>query len=159
MGIEIERKFLVLNDDWKKDDCKKDVIGVFFRQGYLASGKPCTVRVRLVGDKGFVTIKGTVTGISRSEFEYAIPAEDARQMLDTLCQQPLIEKTRYRIDYQGHIWEVDEFHGANQGLTVAEIELASETEGFAKPQWLGKEVSADPRYFNSSLVKHPFSEW
>lgn len=154
MGTEIERKFLVLNDDWKKD-----AVGVPFRQGYLSPEKNCTVRVRLAGDRGFLTIKGATTGISRSEFEYPIPQEDAHQLLDSLCRQPLIEKTRFRIDYQGHTWEVDEFHGDNEGLTVAEIELRSETESFASPPWLGEEVSGDPRYFNSNLVKNPFSDW
>jgi len=148
MGIEIERKFLVRNTDWKQN-----AQGVLYRQGYLSSDKQCTVRVRIAGDSAFVTIKGITTGISRLEFEYPIPLGDAVTMLDKLCAGALIEKTRYRIEHAGNIWEVDEFAGANSGLVLAEIELHDEAQAFEKPHWLGEEVSGDPRYFNSNLAK------
>lgn len=154
MGIEIERKFLVLDDSWKKL-----ADGVFLRQGYLSSAPERTVRVRSEGNRAFLTIKGKTVGATRGEWEYPIPPEDARDLLDRLCEQPLIEKYRYRIPYQGMTWEVDEFLGVNAGLVVAEIELESEGQTFVKPEWVGVEVTDDSRYFNASLVRRPFSEW
>ncbi|HEY8385514.1 MAG TPA: CYTH domain-containing protein [Porticoccaceae bacterium] len=154
MALEIERKFLVKNDGWR--GCSE---GVLFRQGYLSSEKTRVVRVRIAGSNAFLTIKGKTCGISRLEFEYPIPVEDASKMLDELCEKPLIEKTRYILDDGGQRWEIDEFHGVNQGLIVAEIELDDESDGFEKPSWLGREVSHDPRYFNANLARHPYSEW
>jgi len=155
MGTEIERKFLVQNDNWRALGQ-----GKLYRQGYLTTSPDCTVRVRIAGDQGYLTIKGATTGISRAEYEYGIPLEDAAQLLDTLCQPPLIEKTRYRIPAaKGLVWEVDEFAGENQGLIIAEIELPNAEQSVELPDWIGPEVSNDPRYFNSNLSKHPFSRW
>jgi adenylate cyclase len=154
MAREIERKFLVVGDAWRSL-----AIGVAYRQGYLLSNKNLTVRVRMAGDAGYLTIKGAAEGISRAEFEYAIPAADAAELLDTLCERPLIEKVRYRIPWQGLVWEVDEFAGANQGLIVAEVELNDPQQVVLLPEWIGKEVSHDPRYYNALLAKHPYSEW
>jgi CYTH domain-containing protein len=152
MSTEIERKFLVVGNDWKSGT------GVPFSQGYLNADKQRTVRVRIAGNKGFLTIKGMTQGISRAEFEYEIPVADAEQLLK-LCDGPLIQKVRYLVSYKGSLWEVDEFFGDNAGLVVAEIELESEAQLFERPDWVGKEVSDDVRYFNSSLAKHPFSQW
>ena len=154
MGKEIERKFLVTGSEWKAL-----APGTVYRQGYLSTVKERTVRVRTVGEKGFLTIKGVTTGVSRSEFEYEVPAADADAMLDALCERPLIEKTRYRIPLGAHVWEVDEFHGDNEGLVVAEVELGSADEKPELPAWVGEDVSSDPRYFNSNLVKKPFRTW
>lgn len=154
MAVEVERKFLVTGTGWKGD-----ATGVPFRQGYLSTVKERTVRVRIEGDRARLTIKGLTTGISRLEFEYGIPLPDATCMLDELCERPLIEKTRYRVTDGPHVWEIDEFHGVNEGLVVAEIELTSTRESFDRPFWLGREVSDDPRYFNANLVTHPFRQW
>jgi adenylate cyclase len=154
MPTEIERKFLVKGDEWRSLGK-----GTLYRQGYLATKKGCSVRVRLVGDRGYLTIKGLTEGISRAEYEYLIPAEDAREMLDTLCDRALIEKTRYRVEYSGLIWEIDEFVGENQGLIVAEVELKDANQPIDLPNWIGKEVSDDPRYFNVNLVQYPYSQW
>jgi len=154
MGIEIEKKFLLKNDDWRKLAQGKE-----YRQGYLSSVKERTVRIRTIEDTGYLTIKGVSQGASRAEYEYVIPVDEANAMLDTLCEKPLIEKKRFKISYQGFIWEIDEFYGVNQGLIMAEVELASETQPFAKPEWIGVEVTHDSRYFNANLVHHPFSKW
>lgn len=156
MGKEIEKKFLVKGDAWKTL-----AAGVKYRQGYLNSVKERTVRVRTIGGKGYLTVKGIATGATRSEYEYEIPAADADAMLTDLCEKPLIEKNRYKIRTgQGHhVWEIDEFFGKNQGLVVAEIELKGEQEAFQKPDWIGEEVTGDPRYFNSNLISHPFTRW
>jgi adenylate cyclase len=154
MALEIERKFLVTNAAWQHLG-----VGVMYRQGYLPTQDKTTVRVRVAGDRGFFTIKGPTRGISRTEYEYEIPLADAEAMLTELCQPPLIEKRRYKIAIGKHIWEVDEFLGENQGLVLAEIELASEAETFIKPNWIGLEVSHDARYRNAYLAKHPYSTW
>lgn len=154
MGREIERKFLLSNDSWR--DTAPD--GVRMSQGYLSKTHGRTVRVRLAGEKAWLTIKGAGEGISRAEFEYPIPPDDAREMLG-LCELSIIDKTRYRIPVGGHIWEVDVFHGENEGLVVAEVELADESETPEMPGWIGEEVSADRRYANSNLSKTPFREW
>jgi CYTH domain-containing protein len=162
MPTEIERKFLVKGEAWRSL-----ATGTIYRQGYLSTKKGCSVRVRLVGEQGYLTIKGLSQGISRAEYEYSIPAEDAQEMLDNLCvreasgegYRPIIEKTRYKIDFAGLIWEVDEFAGENQGLIVAEVELTDEHQVIELPDWIGKEVSDDPRYFNVNLVQHPYSQW
>lgn len=154
MGVEIERKFLVVNDDWMR-------LGepVLLRQGYLSSHAQRVVRVRIEGDGAVMTIKGKNVGASRGEWEYPIPMADAREFLDKLCEQPIIEKYRRRIPYAGFVWEVDEFLGVNAGLVVAEIELPSEDQPFDKPDWVGEEVTADVRYLNSNLIKQPYSTW
>ncbi|GAB4368496.1 MAG: CYTH domain-containing protein [Elainellaceae cyanobacterium] len=154
MAVEIERKFLVIGEDWRALG-----EGVVYRQGYLKSGETLTVRVRVAGDAGYITIKGASQGIARAEYEYGIPLTDANEMLDTLCERPLIEKKRYRIWYEDLLWEVDEFMGANQGLIMAEVELTDANQALHIPNWIGKEVSDDRRYFNVNLAKHPYQEW
>ncbi len=154
MPLEIERKFLVIGDAWRAL-----ATGVTYRQGYLLAEKERTVRVRTMNNKGFLTIKGQSTGITRLEYEYEIPVAEAGELLDRLCRKPLIEKKRYTIPFQGFLWEVDEFFGENNGLIVAEIELATEDQAFLKPDWVGREVSDDPRYFNARLCRHPFCRW
>jgi CYTH domain-containing protein len=154
MPTEIERKFLVNGTSWKRG-----ATGKLYRQGYLVAEKERTVRVRVVGEEGFLTIKGPSKGIARAEYEYRIPPREAAEMLDTLCLQPLIEKYRYRIEHSGLVWEVDEFLGENQGLTLAEVELADEHQRISLPDWAGADVSHDPRYFNANLFRHPFSKW
>lgn len=133
--------------------------GTRYRQGYLSTVKERTVRVRTIDDKGFLTIKGITVGATRSEYEYEIPAADADEMLDDLCEQPIIEKNRYEIPLAGVTWEVDEFLGVNDGLIVAEVELQSEDQAFPKPDWIGEEVTDDPKYFNANLIARPFSTW
>ena len=154
MGVEIERKFLLAGDAWRG-------LGqaVLLRQGYLSSTRERVVRVRIEGHHAMLTIKGPNVGTSRGEWEYPIPLADAKELLDGLCEQPLIEKYRRRIMYAGMVWEVDEFLGANAGLVVAEIELHSEDQPFEKPDWVGVEVSDDARYYNANLIRHPYSQW
>lgn len=154
MAKEIERKFLV-NDNSYKKVC----MGILYKQGYLNSNPERTVRVRIADNKGFLTIKDRAIGLTRSEFEYEIPYEDAQQILQDICEKPIIEKTRYKYDYMGYIWEIDEFHGENEGLVIAEIELNNENESFSLPEWVGEEVTHDCRYFNSYLIKNPFQNW
>lgn len=153
MGTEIERKFLLKDDAWRKD-----ASGQAYRQGYLSTDKERTVRVRVVGTQAMLTIKGMTHGIRRVEFEYPIPLADADGLLE-LCHRPLIEKTRYRVEHDGLVWEIDEFHGENAGLVVAEVELERESQAVTLPPWIGEEVSDDPRYFNSNLARHPYREW
>ena len=154
MAKEIERKFLLVGDDWR--ELAK---GTHYRQGYLNSAKERTVRVRTIDDKGVLTIKGITTGATRVEYEYEIPHSDCTEMLDDLAEKPIIEKARYKIEFGGFVWEVDEFFGVNKGLVVAEIELESEDQAFEKPSWVGEEVTGDPRYYNSSLVANPYTTW
>lgn len=154
MGKEIERKFLIDQKLWKPQGS-----GIHFKQGYLNAQKERVVRVRIEGSKAKLTIKGVTTGVSRSEFEYSIPVEDAAVLLDNICEQPLIDKHRHKEVHGGKTWEIDVFHGLNEGLVVAEIELESEDEKFELPAWAVKEVSSDPRYFNSNLLKNPYSTW
>ena len=154
MAKEIERKFLVKLAAWTPQSG-----GKYYKQGYLNSQKERVVRVRIAGDKGQLTIKGITTGVTRAEFEYPISIEDAGLMLDNLCEKPLIEKHRHKEVHGGKTWEIDVFHGDNEGLVVAEIELGSEDEAFERPTWLGEEVSSDPRYFNSNLLKNPYKGW
>jgi CYTH domain-containing protein len=154
MAKEIERKFLLVGDAWR--ELAK---GTHYRQGYLNSAKERTVRVRTIDDKGFLTIKGITTGATRVEYEYEIPHSDCTEMLDDLAEKPIIEKARYKIEFGGFVWEVDEFFGVNKGLVVAEIELESEDQAFEKPSWVGEEVTGDPRYYNSSLVANPYTTW
>jgi len=154
MGEEIERKFLVRKEAWRPES-----EGSLYRQGYLSTVKERVVRVRVADGKGFLTVKGMTEGFSRFEFEYEIPVRDADQMLDILCERPLIEKNRYREEHEGMIWEIDVFLGDNEGLLLAEVELESPSRQFTLPDWVGEEVSEDPRYFNANLVKNPFRQW
>ncbi|MDO6563562.1 CYTH domain-containing protein [Amphritea sp. 1_MG-2023] len=154
MAQEIERKFLV---DMAKVDLPKQ--GLTICQGYIQTADKTTVRIRIMGDKAFLTLKGETHGFSRSEFEYEIPVSDARQMLDELCQGPMVDKTRYLIQHQQHLWELDIFAGDNQGLIIAEVELNSETEQPELPDWISEEVTGDKRYYNSNLLSHPFKDW
>lgn len=154
MATEIERKFLVKSEEWRTLGT-----GTIYRQGYITTKKGTTVRVRLAGNQGYLTIKGKSEGISRAEYEYPIPREDAQEMLDNLCEPPLIEKTRYKIEIADLVWEVDEFTGENQGLIVAEVELKDANQTINLPEWIGQEVSDDPRYYNANLVQHPYRQW
>lgn len=154
MGEEIERKFLVNDMTWRSS-----AEGLRYRQGFLSTVPERTVRVRVAGPKAWITVKGKTVGARREEFEYEVPLADAERMLDTLCMRPLIEKTRYRLTLGRHTWEIDVFEGENAGLVIAEIELGSEDEAFDEPAWLGREVTDDPRYFNSNLVAKPYCNW
>lgn len=154
MPKEIERKFLVRNDGWRSG-----ATGLLIRQGYLCTDAERTIRVRTRGDTGTLTIKGAMRGLTRDEFEYPIPRDDADAMLDGLCQRPLIEKTRYVLDHAGVTWEIDVFAGDNAGLVIAEVELRTEHQDVALPPWLGAEVSDDPRYLNVNLFRHPYTRW
>ncbi|MBD2439276.1 CYTH domain-containing protein [Nostoc sp. FACHB-110] len=154
MPKEIERKFLVKGDSWRQL-----AQGSVYRQGYISTQKEATVRVRIANNQGYLTIKGKSEKYTRSEFEYEIPVADAQEMLDTLCDRPLIEKLRYKVEFGSLVWEIDEFDGANKGLIIAEVELSDEHQQFELPDWIGEEVSDDPRYFNSNLAKFPFAEW
>ncbi|MBC7666599.1 MAG: CYTH domain-containing protein [Caulobacter sp.] len=152
MGIEIERKFLVVGDAWRQAP------GTAYAQGYLNRDKQRTVRVRVVEDAAWLTVKGASVGATRAEFEYPIPVADAHELL-ALCDGPLVRKTRRVLVHAGATWEIDEFEGDNAGLVVAEIELASEETHFEPPPWLGAEVTHDARYFNSNLAAAPYSTW
>lgn len=154
MGVEIERKFLVRDDSWRLK-----APGTKYRQGYLNSAMERSVRVRVIDDIGFLTVKGISRGAARVEYEYEIPVAEAEAMLDELCEKPLIEKNRCKIEYRELVWEIDEFFGENQGLIIAEVELKSEDQRYEKPDWIGKEVTGDPKYYNANLIKNPFSKW
>lgn len=155
MAMEIERKFLIRNEQWR--ECVKK--SVPFKQGYLTNEPDFTTRIRREGEVAKLTIKYGKSGISRKEFEYEIPLEDAEHLFDDRIQNQAISKTRHYIEFAGKLWELDEFHGDNQGLLVAEIELESESEEFEKPDWLGDEVSSDSRYQNSVLLNNPYNSW
>ena len=155
MAIEIERKFLIINDSWRSLG-----LGKVYKQGYIATAdKMKTIRVRIIGEEAYLTIKSKTEGISRNEFEYPIPLEDAQIMLDTLCDRPFIDKIRYKINYDNLLWEIDEFQGENQGLIIAEVELENENQIINIPDWVGEEVSHDSRYYNVNLAKHPYQKW
>jgi len=154
VALEIERKFLVDSSVWHPTGA-----GTAYEQAYIATREPgVTVRVRIQGSEARLTLKGPSHGAVRSEFEYPIPVADARELLDTLCEEP-VRKTRYLVEHDGNTWEVDVFTGANEGLIVAELELESEDQAFTRPPWLGTEVTGDPRYANSQLAQHPYSRW
>jgi adenylate cyclase len=155
MGIEIEHKFLLANDDWRKLVHKS----VHYRQGYLSAQPTCSIRVRISGQHAWLNIKSATIGNERMEFEYEIPCSDADVIIDTLCGKPIIEKVRHFVAVEDHIWEIDEFDGSNAGLIVAEIELGVSGESFSKPSWLGQEVTDDLRYYNNNLAKNPYSNW
>ncbi|MBF0603285.1 MAG: CYTH domain-containing protein [Nitrospirae bacterium] len=154
MGIEIERRFLVENDSWRQGASVTRL-----KQGFLSVDKERVVRVRLEGDDGTLTIKGLTRNNTKKEFEYAIPSQDALELLHALCLKPLIEKHRFRVVYDGFSWDVDVFEGENRGLVIAEIELDRGDQPFAKPPWLGREISDDPRYFNANLGQNPYCRW
>jgi len=157
MGTEIERKFLVQGDEWRTASPRR------YRQGYLNQDPERSARVRLIEDgagaRGFITIKGLSRGATRVEYEYAIPPEDAREILDGLCLHPLIEKERHKVEYGGLLWEIDEFFGENAGLIMAEVELTSEEQEVSMPAWIATEVTGKPRYFNANMNSYPFSQW
>lgn len=155
MGTEIERKFLLRHDGWRAQIRATE----WMRQGYLHTNLLSSVRVRISGEHAFLNIKSATLDVSRLEYEYAIPVTDAAEILDRLCEKPLIEKRRHAVVVGKHLWEIDEFEGDNAGLIVAEIELQHAEEIFERPDWLGEEVSHDPRYYNVCLVKHPYSKW
>lgn len=156
MKQEIERKFLLTNDTWRNG-----LTGTAYKQAYLSNNPDRVVRIRIAGDKGFITIKGKPApkSISRPEYEYEIPLEDAEYLYANLCEPGKIEKTRYLYEFKGHTWEIDEFHGENEGLVVAEIELELENESFEKPDWVGEDVSLDFKYSNGNLSKKPYKSW
>ena len=154
MGLEIEKKFLVKDSSWKQQ-----AAGVYYRQGYLSSQPARVVRIRTIEDKAYLTIKGKSVGAARSEYEYEIPYEEALEMLNQICEKPVIEKIRYKIMYQDLLWEVDEFEAENKGLVIAEVELENEYQNIDLPPWIGEEVTMDERYYNSNLIKNPFSKW
>ncbi|HRD48929.1 MAG: CYTH domain-containing protein [Candidatus Competibacter sp.] len=155
MSTEIEHKFLVLDDRWRQQVERS----ARMRQGYLTSDARCSVRVRIADGQGFLNLKSGTLGIQRSEYEYPIPLADAEEILDTLCEKPLLEKIRHFVHFGAHLWEIDEFAGDNRGLIVAEIELSHPDEPFARPGWLGEDVSHDIRYYNSQLARHPYTAW
>ena len=155
MGVEIERKFLVVNDSWRESASA----GMRYRQGYLSTDPGNSVRVRVSGDRAWLNIKSATVGVTRREYEYEIPAADAHGILEELCVKPLIEKMRFIVEHDSRDWEIDVFEGDNAGLVVAEIELESADEVFTLPAWAGEDVSSDVRYYNQRLVEHPFSSW
>lgn len=155
MATEIEHKFLLVNDDWRK------LINhsVAYRQGYLSNNKSASVRIRIASDMANINVKGMTIGLQRPEYEYPVPLSDAHEMLDQLCLRPMIEKTRHFVEYGGKIWEIDEFAGDNAGLLVAEVELKQIGEKFDIPDWAGRDVSGIERYYNVALVAYPYSQW
>ncbi len=150
-NTEIERKFLVIDDSWRGQ-----TEGIRYRQGYLAPADAVTVRVRVGGDTAVLTVKGRsdASGLTRAEYEFPLPIDDANEMIDRLCEGRIVEKTRYRVPHEGLVWEIDEFHGPHDGLVLAEIELESEDQVFEKPDWAGKEVTGDYRYYNAWLAEN-----
>lgn len=155
MAIEIEHKFLLKNDDWRKAVYKS----VDYKQGYLSAQPTSSIRVRIAGQNAWLNIKSATIGNQRLEFEYAIPITDAEIIIDLLCVKPLVEKTRHFVKVNQHVWEIDEFKGDNEGLFVAEIELGKSGECFQKPHWLGLEVTDDLRYYNNNLTLNPYKNW
>ena len=155
MAVEIERKYLVKSMDWQG---MADA-GTRFMQGYMANTEKVAIRVRVAGEQAWLALKSASAGIRRLEFEYSLPVADAIQMLNEFCLGQVIQKTRYRLPLDGHVWEIDVFHGANEGLVLAEIELENEQESFTLPDWIGTEVSGDKRYYNSYLSQNPYRNW
>ena len=155
MGVEIERKFLTVNDGWRTQVERS----LPMRQGYLHRAEDSAIRVRISGEQAHINIKKTEDGIRRLEYEYPIPMHDALEILERIALAQQVEKTRHEVRFGDHLWEIDEFHGDNAGLIVAEIELSDEDEAFERPDWVGEEVSQDRRYFNSHLAAHPFKTW
>ena len=155
MAIEIEHKFLLANNRWRS----KVIRSTRYKQGYLASNSSVSIRIRISDTEAWINIKQAVIGNQRDEYEYTIPLSEAEEIINNLCQKPLIDKTRHLVPYQQHTWEIDEFYGDNHGLIVAEIELSANDEVFEKPDWLGKEVTLEHKYYNNQLAKKPFLSW
>lgn len=155
MATEIERKFLIINDDWRKDADE----GIYMIQGYMGSNEKSSIRIRINGNSANLNIKSKTIGIQRSEYDYPLSIDEAREMLESLCDRPFIEKTRFHVMHDGHEWEIDVFAGDNEGLIVAELELDSADAKFTLPDWIGEDVSDDPRYYNICLVTHPYKDW
>jgi adenylate cyclase len=155
MAIEIEHKFLLANSEWRNHIDRS----VKFRQGYLSSQATSSIRIRISDKHAWLNIKSATIGTHRQEYEYEIPLLDANEILDTLCRKPIIEKTRHYLIHDENTWEIDEFDGDNQGLIVAEIELAEIGAHFSKPDWLGEEVTQDLRYYNNNLAANPYMNW
>ena len=162
MGTEIERKYLVKKSAWRSQkellQRNNSDLGARYCQGYIPTENGTTVRLRIIGKQGYITIKSKVVGHTRAEFEYPIPVSDAQEMLNNLCLKPLIDKYRYKVEIDNLTWEVDEFLGENAGLIIAEVELENEAQPINLPEWIEREVN-DKKYFNSYLVKHPYSQW
>jgi CYTH domain-containing protein len=154
LAIEIERKFLIKSDEWRNSDN-----GTNYKQGYISTDNERTVRIRISETMAYLTIKGKSESAKRLEYEYEIPVEDAEEMLNKLCKKPIIEKVRYKINYRGLTWEVDEFFGDNKGLILAEVELNNEYQKVDIPDWVGKEVTGDPKYYNANLIQNPYKNW
>ncbi len=155
MATEIERKFLPTNDNWRGNIHDKKKI----RQGYLANTAYSSVRIRVAESEASLNIKGMTIGVTRTEYEYPVPVKDAQELLKNLCIGALVVKTRYYLEHDKHLWEIDVFEGENSGLVVAEIELTHPTEEFLRPEWLGEEVTEDERYYNFALVNKPYKDW
>ena len=155
MGLEIEKKFLLKEDSWKKQIASS----TYYRQGYISSEAGRAVRIRTMENKAYLTIKGKTIGAVRNEHEYQIPYEDAIEMLDYLCEKPIIEKTRHKIMHKNLLWEIDEFEAENKGLIIAEVELEDEYQQIDLPPWIGEEVTTQEKYYNANLIKNPFSTW
>jgi CYTH domain-containing protein len=154
MGIEIERRFLVIGDEWKEG-----AVGTYYRQGYLSFSKEGVLRIRIAGEKAFLTVKSSRDDLTALEYEYEVPMTDAHDMLRKLCERPPVEKIRHSVPYGGMTWDIDLFIGDNEGLVIAEIELADPEQAIALPPWVGKEITADRRYLNASLYHNPYKEW
>ena len=155
MAVEIERKFLLRSDEWRAFVSTR----VLMRQGYLSAGSRCSIRARIAGELAWLNLKAKRSGMTRLEYEYPVPVQDASEILEAMCEGPLIEKYRHEVVRGSHVWEIDEFLGDNAGLVVAEIELSCETEAFERPDWLGLEVTDDARYYNFNLVTRPYTTW
>lgn len=155
MGLEIERKFLLASDAWRAQVIRSESLW----QGYLTTRERCSIRIRIAGEQGHLNIKSATLGVARHEFEYPVPLAEARELLELFCAGRSLVKTRHEVRVGGHTWEIDVFEGPNAGLVVAELELDSAEEPFERPMWLGREVSDDPRYYNTSLIEKPFSTW
>ncbi|MCG8324854.1 MAG: CYTH domain-containing protein [Thiotrichales bacterium] len=155
MPTEIERKFLVQDETWRGHVVRS----CHYKQGYMSSNQACSIRVRIEADRAFLNIKSATLGITRKEYDYEIPISDASEILESLCEKPLLEKTRYFVEHGAHTWEIDEFSGDNEGLVVAEVELDDPDEKPELPDWIGREVSDDPRYYNVCLIKNPYTAW
>ena len=155
MALEIEHKFLLKNNDWKKDSHKS----VEYKQGYLISDNKRSIRIRVTNDEAWINIKSSIIGTHRQEYDYKIPLDEGLEILNTLCEKPQIEKTRHFVTYKQHTWEIDVFTGENEGLIIAEIELTKIGEAFSKPTWIDKEVTYDLQYYNNNLCKNPYKNW
>jgi adenylate cyclase len=155
MAVEIEHKFLLANNEWRKQIS----YSVKYKQGYLSAVATSSIRVRITDEQAWLNIKSATIGTHRHEYEYEIPLSDAHEIMINLCRKPIVEKTRHLVIHDGNTWEIDEFEGDNDGLIVAEIELTEVGATFSTPTWLGEEVTSDHRYYNNNLASHPYSIW